>query len=74
MELTQETKVKTSLICGLDVDVITETGDRVTLYYEHQELKPFKIKSKQSNAPFAQFDSMDDLINSLGTGWTAYDT
>lgn len=71
MELTKENQVKQRLILGEEVFVILETGNKVKLYYVHQEQAPFRTErvSVDLSIP-ARYETLDGIVDGLGDGWS----
>lgn len=71
MELTKENQVKQRLILGEEVFVILETGNKVKLYYVHQELAPFRIERVSGDLSIpARYESLDAIVDGLGDNWS----
>ena len=66
MELTKETKFKTSIILSETVKVMMSNLNIAVCHYEHQEENPFVITTDTN---VLKFNSLDDMVDSLGKDW-----
>lgn len=62
----KETIFKTDIILGFPVIVTLDNGDTASCSYNHQDITPFIVSV---NGTEQKFNSLDDMVNSLGNNW-----